>query len=744
MSLTSNFDFCVEMGIAQVRQIFHLAFKNESRYPHNFGPFVRTYSGRQVTITGNVHDDETAASDLSFQDAKHIRFSFPFDLHAETIDAPDPSLSRVNLQARVEIPSLLTHWIEEGEEVLGLSFENVVPADVSIVSLEGVPTINIDNFRNAIHNKYNSIPHVNTDTSGSKLTLYDGARDATLNPPNAATPFEIQASLETSGSDQYLKVTAPIHVSIVLPNSAGAYTSYGRIIFYRRVIQTDETITVEMGSEPASASLKTKVELDNVTGQKDAELAVIRQQVHSKYDLVTHTYNYLGNTLVLYDDNRDPALTPDNLATPYDIEVNFQETGGVEYLKFRMPIYIIVPLAVYTSYGRIICWRQVTRDTVANTLSVNMASNPAPTELQTGVELDTPSFAQATIISSLTPLVNTALGGFGTVSGSSFGAAIVQLTAMAINAINEFGTITEPAFSEAKARQILQEEIANYIKTKKFPVYTPKSGDPDIVLSTPVGFCLVAVEVLSILMNRRHGTEVDDVAPDNFLGSNQMAMAVGAEKVREFIDLAVTDPEDGAFPDLAKTGEGVYEGEQPVNTPQGDATLKKLTVALADPGDHDESEGHFWVTGSAVVHIDCWPDPTVGFEGPVFLVATRTDEDGECKLKVEGQAGEFDVDQSCCDVLIDLLIPVIGIIMLIVIEVMIDEVGGELAGEIAAGQGRQIQAIPPVVNGIAEIRACLNDVNITLQGLIFPGDMEIRRLGRSFEDLASSDDLPRP
>ncbi len=744
MSLTSNFDYCVEMGIAQVRQIFHLAFKSETRYPHNFGPFVRTYSGRQVTINGSVHDDESAASDLSFQDEKHIRFSFPFDLHVETADAPDPSLSRVTLKARAEIPSLLTHWVEEGEEALGLSFEDVLPTDVTIVSLEGVPIIDINNFLRAIHNKYGTIPHVYTDTSGSRLTLYDGARDITLTPSNSATPFEIQCSLEMVGVEQYLKVTAPIHVSLVLPSGAGTYTSYGRIIFYRRVIQTDETITVEMGSEPASASLKTKVELDNVAGQKAAELAVITQQVHSKYDLVTHTQSYFGNTMVVYDDNRDPALTPANLATPYNIEVSFQETGGVEYLKFRMPIYVSVPLAAYTSYGRTIFWRQVNRDTVAKTLSVNMATSPAPAALQTSVELDSPSPALGIIISNLTPMVNTALGGFGTISGPSFDAAIVQLTGLAIEAVNAFGTITEPAFSEARARQMLQDEIANYIKTKKFPVYTPKSGDPDIVLSTPVGFCLVASEVLSILMNRRHGTEADDVAPDNFLGSNQMSLAVGAEKVREFIDLAVTDPEDGAFPDLHKTGEGVYEGSQAVNTPQGDATLKKLTVALADPGDHGETKGHFWVTGSAVVHIDCWPDPTVGFDGPVFLVATRTDEDGECKLKVEGLAGEFDVDQSCCDVLIDLLIPVIGIIMLIVVEVMIDEVGGELAGEIAAGQGRQIQAIPPVVNGIAEIRACLNVVKITRQGLVFPGDMEIRRLGLSFEDLESSDDLPRP
>ena len=30
MSNTSNFDFCAELSIGAVKQIFHLAFKNES------------------------------------------------------------------------------------------------------------------------------------------------------------------------------------------------------------------------------------------------------------------------------------------------------------------------------------------------------------------------------------------------------------------------------------------------------------------------------------------------------------------------------------------------------------------------------------------------------------------------------------------------------------------------------------------------------------------------------------------
>ena len=106
--------------------------------------------------------------------------------------------------------------------------------------------------------------------------------------------------------------------------------------------------------------------------------------------------------------------------------------------------------------------------------------------------------------------------------------------------------------------------------------------------------------------------------------------------------------------------------------------------------------------------------------------------------------GEFDAGQSCCDVFIDILIPVVGIVMLIVIESMIDQVGGELAADFAGQQARQIEAIPPFVAGVAELQACLENLFVSSQGLVFPGKLRIRREGRSFEDLSESGDLPRP
>jgi len=729
MSLTSNFDYCIEMGIAQVKEIFHLAFKDEERYPHNIEPAPVHLSGRLAQVKVLVYDDNDRPADLRFQDDKHIVFSFPFDLKVALADAPDPSLSSITLRVNVEIAALLNTWAE-GEEVLGLDFTQVTQSDVNILTLDGLPTITVDNFRNAIHRKYNTIPHIYT-SGGNTLLLYDGSRDTTLLPPNTGTPFEITATLEIHSGSEFLKVSAPIHVTVPL-SGGGNYTSYGRIIFWRSVTRTDTTITVTMGSEPADPALATKVELDTTSVDTSTELSQILAAIHSRYDAVPHAYNLAGNTLTVYDDTRDPSLTPINVATPFNIEAAL-EMHGSEYLKVTIPIHVKVPAAFYNSYGRLIFWRQVTR--TATTISINTGAEPANPLLVTQVELDTNSPAKALILSELKPLIVSAIAGFGTITSPTAGSVVTQLTPLAINAINSFGTITELAFTDAAARQLLKEQIVDYIKQRRFPVYTPESGDPTRPLSTPVGFLLVAEGVLAILVNLRSGTVANAQVPDNFLGSNQLALAIGRIRVDELIGAAI----DARFPNIR------HGGTDEINVPEGSAILKKLNVEPADPGTHDEAVGHLWVTGEAEVHIDCWPDPDVSFSGPVFVHAVRLDNpDGTCKLDVSASAGDFDIGQSCCDVLIDLLIPIVGIIMLIIIENMIDNIGGQLAGDIAAGQSDVIQPIPPVVKGIAEIHACLTGINITSQGFILPGEITIRRLGRSFEDLKKSHDLPRP
>ena len=577
MNLTSNFDFCVEMGIVPVKVIFHLALKNEDLFPHNVGPFTRTYSGRTMTVNARILDDHDDPADLSFQDEKHILFNIPFETTAQIPDAPDPSLSQLTLKSLVDVPGALANWPVDGQDQLGIDFSGVNTGNVTVGAIQGLPALTAERFAAAIHTRYPALPHVHS-FAGNTLVLYDGNLDPMLSPPNMATPDRIEAAIESHGGRTYVKIVAPIHVTVP---AAANYTSYGRILFWREVTIGDTAVLVDMAAEPADASLKNKVELDS----------------------------------------------------------------GADFIR-------------------------------------------------------------NTVISQLTPLVQ------GTLS--------------------PFGVIQEPWFSETGARQVLAAEIADYIRTRRFPLYTPSSGDPDVPVSTPVGFLLPATGVLAILMNRRDGSVVD-FGPDNFLGSGQVALAVGRAKVDEIMAQAINEQ----FP-------GVNDGGHEISTDEGSATLQTLSVTPSDSGEHDTSEGHLWVAGTAEVHIDCWPDPDVSFEGPIFLRVHVTETDETCSLEVQPEVGDFDFDQSCCDVFIDILIPIVGWVMLAVVESTIDEVGGELAEEIGEGQGRAVQPIPPVVQGVAEVQACLEALIVGSDGFIFPGKLRIRREGRSFEDLSESGDLPRP
>lgn len=576
MSLTANFDYCVEMGLGPVKAIFHLALKNEDLFVHNVGPFTRHYSGQEFIISARLLDDVDARADLEFADAKHIRFFLPFELTVDIPDAPDPALTHVTLRATCTVPGALTTWPVDGEDQLGIDFSGVVASDVEVPTIAGLPTLDAARFTAALHTQYEAMPQHSFSLGGNTLVVYDGNRDPSLSPPNAATPFEIEAAVEMHGGKNYLKVTLPLHADVPM----AVFSLYGHATFWREIVSTDTSVSVDFSIEPADAALATQIDFDG---------------------------NHPAESLV-----------------------------------------------------------------------------------------------------------------------------VAQLKPLLISQLGAFGTVTQPWFTEASAKSIMAAEIAAYASDKRFPVYTPRSGDPAVPLATPVGFLLPADGVLAILMNRRDAS-VADFAPDNFLGANQVALAVGRAALDEMITKAMNEQ----FP-------GVNDGGAEVTTDEGSATLYTLAVTPSDPGAHGKAEGHLWAEGTAEVHIDCWPDPDVSFSGPIYLRIVKTETDTECSMEVKPEMGEFDAGQSCCDVFIDILIPVVGIIMLIVIESMIDKVGGELAADFAGKQARNIEAIPPFVAGVAELQACLEDLLVSSQGLVFPGKMRIRREGLSYEDLADSGDLPRP
>jgi hypothetical protein len=465
-------------------------------------------------------------------------------------------------------------------------------------------------------------------------------------------------------------------------------------------VDGDDQLGIEFTDLTADA-----VAVPNVTGLPVLDVARFEAAIHARYDaLPTHTFTLGGNTLNVYDGLRDPTLMPPNAPGNPEITAALENHSGEQYLKIELPIHANVPAAAFSAYGTATVWRRVVQG--AGIVSVDLAAEPAAAALATTIVFATSHPAASLVASQLKPLL--------------------------ISQLAVFGVVSEPWFGEAEAKALIAAETAAYLGVRRFPFYTPESGDADIPLETPVGFLLPADGILAILMNRRDAS-VADSAPDAFLGANQIALAIS----RALLDDTITNAMNEEFP-------GVNDGGANVSTEEGDATLKTLAVTPSDPGEHGVGEGHLWISGDAEVHIDCWPDPDVSFSGPMFLRVVLEETDDACNLTIVPEMGEFDAGQSCCDVFVDLLIPIVGWIMLAVVETMIDRVGGELAETTADAQARNVNAIPPVVTGVAELQACLESVAISRDGLVFPGKLRIRREGRSFEDLAESGALPRP
>jgi hypothetical protein len=195
MSRTSNFDYCVQLSIAAIRAIFHLALKNEALFPHNLGPFLRNYSGQQVSVAVALLDDMDAPADLTFGEANQIIFSLPLRLTIQVPDSPDPSLSTVSLAATVLAPGGLKTWPENGEDRLGVDFGAIIAAHIQVPAVTGLPVLDAHRFAAALHAKYLALPQHSFAAAGGTLVIYDGTRDATLSPPNGPGNPDITCSI---------------------------------------------------------------------------------------------------------------------------------------------------------------------------------------------------------------------------------------------------------------------------------------------------------------------------------------------------------------------------------------------------------------------------------------------------------------------------------------------------------------------------------------------------------------------
>jgi len=338
----------------------------------------------------------------------------------------------------------------------------------------------------------------------------------------------------------------PAHIAVLDESGNIIYVNKSWIQFaHENGAYSDESIGIGMNYFSVCESAHGDRSCEAVgalEGMPTADTTTLLNCIHAKYTEIgsaAHTHTLGDNVLLIYDDNLDPGLDPVNGATPYQITAALETYGTDQYVKFVLPVHATVPTVAYQSYGRINAWRLFEQSDT--TVTVHMEKEPTDPALATKVELDTPSFAVPQIEA--------------------------QLNLQVPGALAAFDTPQYPLPSEAKAKESLRTRAAAYLQPLKFPVYSPQSGDPSIVLSTPVGFLLVADGVLAILMNRRDSS-VPDYAPDNFLGSEQLALAIGKARAYEVIAEGI----EKQYPDLAvvdSSGPLKCQGNQAVHEPEG-------------------------------------------------------------------------------------------------------------------------------------------------------------------------------
>jgi hypothetical protein len=744
MSLTGGYDFCVELPIAVIREIFHLAFKQEDRFPHNFGPLEQTFTVPGGTplhaeIRVRVYDEEQGvggqpprAADLRFTAEREMTFSFPVDVEVLLAAAPSPELSRVIISTTIEVPGRLANLeasAEDGELALGLDFRGMSADDV-VVGPFTLPIVDAAVVTEALHQAYSAgvFPHQRSE-SGLTLTIYDGARDPSLDPPNS-TGAEISAALAgpISIGEQWVAISFPIHVGGVTQG----YTvdTPGVVVLHRKLVRTDDAFILKLAEVPPSSDSahQTTVNLVNLEAV-DAQPFIDALHVAYAHQVFAHSYTSLGGTVLLYDGDLDTSLVPQHPSAA-EIDATLEYDGAILWLHVQIPCYATHTSGI-SSFGHLHFHRRV--EITTTQIIVHFEEGPNLSlypERAARFELPDSAILESALNGQYVRNVDVVLAGIGPQHAPNPASALIEAIARAFDEfVAAFGDVAHAAPSEDRARELVRQYVAEYFHDRKFPVYTPDPGENEVALSAPVGRLLVADEILAIQLNRRAGTT--EGPPEPFLGSNRLALAAGKEYVME----RTLDVLGQRFPGLTtKHSNGLSGRHRVTEITDRKVWLEKLHVSLEN--------GYFKVWGSCEVQVDCWWDPDVSFSGPVTLAVTVIESEEGCALEVEGVAGDFDVSQSSCDILLYVIIPIVGWIVGAVIAGTIAATADGVIDTVAEATGDSTEALPPVVWGIAEVWTCLRDIVIRSDGLVLTGDVRVRRVDRSFEDLEGDRRLP--
>lgn len=732
MGRTGGYDFCAELPIRVVREIFHLAMKQEDRFPHNPPPQPISFAvpgGTPLTgqVAVRVYDEAARAADLSFIAEDTLSFTIPIDLDVTLDDAPAPELSAMVIPAVLRFPAKLTNLpasVDDGSLAIGVDFASVTAASVEVVEMGSLPVVNDALLTSALHKAYETLrfPH-SASASGLTLVIYDGNRDATLVPPNTSGR-ELSATVEAG---DWVRIEIPIHVGGT--SSGVVVNTTGLVTVWRRLERTDEAVILHAAQAPDAAHATT-VTLDTAPG---VTIEAVMLAVHNAYAATPPLLPHISpedateetDRVQFYDGTADTTLIPALPGNPA-ISGALETISGTQYLHLQIPCWAQGTMGItLTSGGKLDVYRRF-EISGANVIA-HLEEVPASSTLATQFHMD--FGVMDAFLNVNAPLIDGALAALGPQSSPSPAAALQGGIAAGMDtALVSLGDVVQAAPSDARARTLLQEQAAAYLQQRHFPVYTPDPGanaeENDVVVNDFTGRLLVAPEILAIQINAQAG--VPQQAPEDFLGGRDLALAVDKRFVQGRMDEKLAE----TFPDLATTGRDRIE-----EVTDRKVWLTGISVTLG--------EGQLDVTGNAEVEIDCWWDPDVTFHGPIYLDTEVTEDDIGCHMKVTVRPGEFDVDQSCCDILREVFIPIVGWIVGIVIASTISAVKDGVVRGVAAGVDPDtIQALPPVVFGIAQVRTCLDTLEIHPDLILFRGNVTTRRVDESYEDRAEDNRLP--
>ncbi len=192
--------------------------------------------------------------------------------------------------------------------------------------------------------------------------------------------------------------------------------------------------------------------------------------------------------------------------------------------------------------------------------------------------------------------------------------------------INNFPDHVESVPTEPQVRGLIETQLIELAADLAVPIFTPDAPAAGEIDLTAFEAITVNQQALALQIEPLNDGTVCDT-PDLFARVDGFSVAIAAVEVTRLMDPILTN----------------NEGDQHL---QGyDMTVNDLNGSLSNPGDHGEARGHIWVTGDVDVHVDCWSDPNVAFEGPVFLIPNMS-TNGD--LIFEADAGGFSADDPCC------------------------------------------------------------------------------------------------